>query len=430
MPARSAHSMHPTHETSPGAKALASRRAFILFVGALVAIGPLSLDAYLPAMPAMAEAFGVGIVRLNATISLYLVGYGVGQFFGGAFSDQIGRKRIGLTGLAIFAGASVLIAFATSVDQVQWFRFIQAIGGGFATVICMALVRDVYPVEELGRRMAMVTLIMLASPVVAPSIGAALLRFGWPTIFFFKAIYATTLAAIYAFFVPETRPGRWNRLSIATTMKQCAEVVSRRVDGVRVPVFYALSMALAAAVFMTFLTNASFVYIEYFGVSSTLFPLYFGLSIFGMIATNIFSMKRLTSGNAPFLFRLGLRLQLVSVICLAIVVMVGAGSIWFVVAPVSVMVATFGLTGPSGSSRYMSHFEKLAGSAASFYTTLMFSMGAIFGGISGLFFDDTLRPVVTTMLAASIAANLMSLRVRPAATPAVQPDPAAVMAWR
>ncbi len=74
-------------------------RHLILFVGALVAIGPLSLDAYLPAMPAMADAFHVGIVRINNTISVYLVGYGLGQFFGGAFSDQIGRKRVGLIGL-------------------------------------------------------------------------------------------------------------------------------------------------------------------------------------------------------------------------------------------------------------------------------------------------------------------------------------------
>src|SRR5215468_10349957 len=94
----------------------------ILFVGALVAIGPLSLDAYLPAMPAMADAFHVGIVRINNTISVYLVGYGIGQFFGGAFSDQIGRKRIGLIGLAIFAGASLAIAFSTTVEEAQWLR--------------------------------------------------------------------------------------------------------------------------------------------------------------------------------------------------------------------------------------------------------------------------------------------------------------------
>src|SRR3954468_9472697 len=86
-------------------------RHLIVFVGALIAIGALSLDAYLPAMPAMAKSFGVSNVAMSHTISMYLVAYGLGQFFGGSFSDQIGRKRIGLIGLAIFAAASIAIGF-------------------------------------------------------------------------------------------------------------------------------------------------------------------------------------------------------------------------------------------------------------------------------------------------------------------------------
>jgi len=93
-------------------------RQLIVFIGALIAIGALSLDAYLPAMPAMAERFGVGNVAMSHTISMYLVGYGLGQFFGGSFSDQIGRKRIGLIGLSIFAAASTAIGFSTTIGQV------------------------------------------------------------------------------------------------------------------------------------------------------------------------------------------------------------------------------------------------------------------------------------------------------------------------
>jgi DHA1 family bicyclomycin/chloramphenicol resistance-like MFS transporter len=383
-------------------------RYLIVFIGALVAIGPLSLDAYLPAMPAMADAFGVGIVRINNTISVYLIGYGLGQFFGGALSDQIGRKRVGLIGLAVFTLASLLIAFAHSVEQVQWLRFVQAIGGGFSTVICMAIVRDVYPIEELGKRMAMVTMIMLASPVIAPSVGAFLLRFGWPAIFFFKAAYASTLAVIYGLFISETRPGRWSNLSIATTLRQCYGVVTRKVDGRRIPMRYAFSMSLAASVFMTFLTNSSFAYIEYFGVSETLFPLYFGASILGLMATNMFSIRRLTRANARRFFGFGIRAQGTAVIMLLVIVLSGAETIWLIVLPMAIVVASFGLTGPSGSSQYMSHFDKLAGSASSIYTTLLFAMGASFGAVSSLFFDGSLRPMVLTMGAASLLANLLA----------------------
>ena len=384
----------------------------ILFIGALVAIGPLSLDTYLPAMPAMAEAFGVSIVALNNTISVYLVGYGIGQLFGGAFSDQIGRKRVGLIGLAVFTLAALLIAIATTVEQVLWLRFVQAIGGGFSTVICMAIVRDVYPVDQLGRRMAQVLLVMLASPVLAPTIGAALLKFGWHAIFVFKAAYAFSLGVFYLLRVPETQPGDWRRLSIIQTLRQCGQVIVRKSANGQRPVLFPLCMGFAGSVFMTFLTNASFTYIEYFGVAETRFPLYFGISIVGMIATNLFSMKRLTQANAPRLFRIGLSVQLLAVASLLAVVLAGTPSIWFVVGMVALIVASFGITGPAGSSQYMSHFDQLAGSASSLYTTLMFAMGAIFGAVSGYFFDGTLVPMAVTMAVCAVLANLVSIGIR------------------
>ena len=402
----------PPVDRTPPAPKLAVPRHLILFIGALVAIGPLSLDAYLPAMPAMAKAFGVGIVQINNTISVYLVGYGLGQIFGGSFSDQIGRKRVGLIGLTLFAVASIAIGFATTVEQVEWLRFTQAIGGGFSTVICWAIVRDVYPVEELGKRMAMVTLVMLASPVIAPSLGAALLRFGWPAIFFFKAAYAGSLATYYFAAVPETRPGAWSRLSVITTLRQCARVLTFKDQAGQWPMVYAFSMAFGASCFMTFLTNSSFAYIEYFGVSESQFPLYFGVGVVGMIATNIYSMRHLKLDNAPTFFRVGLAIQLAAAVCLVGIVFAGPRSIWLVVACVAVIVAVFGIAGPAGSSQYMRHFDRLAGSASSLYTTLMFGMGSVFGAVSGVFFDGTLRPMVITMLVASVAANLCAILTR------------------
>jgi DHA1 family bicyclomycin/chloramphenicol resistance-like MFS transporter len=273
----------------------------------------------------------------------------------------------------------------------------------------MAIVRDVYPVEQLGRRMAMVTLVMLASPVVAPSLGAALLRFGWPAIFFFKAAYAGSLATYYAMRVPETRPGDWRKLSVLTTLRQCAQVIARKDERGRRPVMYPLSMALGAGVFMTFITNSSFAYIEYFGVSETRFPLYFGCGVIGMVAANIFGIRKLNSANAPSFFRLGLAVELAAVIALVAIVLEGPRSIWLVVTCMAVIMASFGLAAPAGSSTYIRNYDRLAGSASSLYTTLMFSIGAALGSVSGLFFDGTLRPMAITMLGAAVAANACSL---------------------
>lgn len=394
-------------ETAVGEQPIAKDipRNLVFFIGAMVAIGALSLDAYLPAMPAMAADFNVGIVELNNTISVYLIGFGLGQFFGGALSDQIGRKRIGLIGLSTFTLASLAIAFAHTVEQVQWLRFVQAIGGGFSTVICMAIVRDVFPVEQLGRRMAMVTMIMLASPLVAPSVGAFLLTFGWPTIFVAKAVYSSVLFAYYLLVVPETQPGSWQHLSLGTIFRQCGEVLRRRVDGVRLPIRLALTMALGAGVFMTYLTNSSFAFIQYFGVSESVFPVFFGLNVLGMLLANLFCMRRLTPRNARSVFRFGLGTQLAAVCTLVALVLFGAATLWTVMPPLAIMVTTLGLIGPSGSSQYMSCFSKLAGSASSVYTTLLFTTGATLGAISGYFFDGTLAPMALTMLGASLLSN-------------------------
>jgi DHA1 family bicyclomycin/chloramphenicol resistance-like MFS transporter len=170
-------------------------------------------------------------------------------------------------------------------------------------------------------------------------------------------------------------------------------------------------MALGAGAFMTFLTNSSFVYIEYFGVSEHAFPLYFGASILGMVAMNILSMRTLTEAKAPTYFRAGLYLQLIGVSILLVAALLGPWSIWVVVAAMTFVVASLGLTGPAGSGQYIRNFDKLAGSASSLYTTLMFALGATLSGISGLLFNGTLKPMALVMFAASVGANLLASRI-------------------
>jgi DHA1 family bicyclomycin/chloramphenicol resistance-like MFS transporter len=383
-------------------------RYLIFFFGALAALGPLSIDAYLPGIPAMARAFGVSVVSLQNTLNVFLVGYAVGQFFGGALSDQVGRKRIGYAGLAVYLLASIAIAFASTVQQMLALRFLQAIGGGFSTVICMATVRDIYPVEQLGRRFATVTMVLLVAPLVAPALGAAVLPLGWEMIFVMKAAYAGVLLGTYALVVPETRPGRLAQLSLRSVFRQCFDVVRRRVGGRRLPIRYATAMAFSAACMMIFVTNSSFMYMEYFGVGPALFPGLFALSVLGFMSMNLFSMWRLKSDNSGTFFRVGLTVQVLVVASLVAVVATHHASLMTVVPFIVLAVSTLGLIGPAGSSRYMGFFGELAGSASSVYTTMMFLLGGTFGWLSGVLNDGTLLPIAGMMLAASLVANAIS----------------------
>jgi DHA1 family bicyclomycin/chloramphenicol resistance-like MFS transporter len=390
----------------------------IFFFGALAALGPLSIDAYLPGIPAMASAFGVSVVSLQNTLNVFLVGYAIGQFFGGAVSDQIGRKRVGYGGLAVYVVTSIAIAFASSVEQMLTLRFFQAIGGGFSTVICLATVRDIYPVEQLGRRFATVTMVLLLAPLVAPALGAAVLPFGWEMIFVLKAVYAAVLLIAYGWLVPETRPGHLRNLSLRSVFRQCFEVVRRRVDARRLPIRYAMAMAFSASCMMIFVTNSSFIYMEYFGVGPARFSMLFALSVLGFMSMNLFSMWRLKSDNAGAFFRAGLTLQLVIVVGLVGVVASGSAALPTVVPFIVLAVATLGLVGPAGSSRYMGFFRELAGSASSVYTTMMFLLGGTFGWLSGLLNDGTLLPIAAMMLGASLTANAVSWGLPRRVTPA------------
>src|SRR5690606_38446354 len=146
---------------------------------------------------------------------------------------------------------------------------------------------------------------------------------------------------------------------------------------------------------------------EYFGVSEHAFPLYFGASVLGMVAMNIVSMRTLTETRAPSYFHAGLRMQFVGVAVLFVAALFGPWSIWVIVAAMTFVVASLGLTGPAGSAQYIRNFDKLAGSAASLYTTLMFALGAVLSGVSGLLFNVTLKPMAFVMIAGSTAANLI-----------------------
>jgi DHA1 family bicyclomycin/chloramphenicol resistance-like MFS transporter len=369
----------------------------------------LSIDFYLPAFPTIAKAFGVSVFSVQNTLSAFLIGYGCGQFFGGSLSDQIGRKRIGYIGLSVYVVASFAIAFTRSVDQMIVLRFLQAIGGGFSTVICMATVRDIYPVEQLGRRFATVMMVVLIAPLVAPMIGTVVLPLGWQVIFYLKAAYAAFLLAAYVVLVPETRAGHWRDLSLRSIFRQCTDVVTRRVEGRRLPIRYALAMALATSVLMTFVTNASFIYQQYFAVPVNRFPYLFGLSVLGFMSMNLYSMRRLDPHNAASIFRRGLTIQICGVGALALVVLSGHASLWTVVPCIILMVSTLGLIGPAGSARYMGFFTQLAGSASSVYSTMMFSFGGILGALTGVFADGTLVPIVLVMAAATTTANLIGL---------------------
>ena len=384
---------------------------FLVFLGALTALGPLTVDAYLPALPTMARTFDTSIEIVNYTVSLYLIAFGFGQFFGGSLSDQIGRKTVGLWGLSVYVIASLGIAQANSIGLVLALRLAQALGGGFASVVSLAAVRDMYSSTEAGEKFAIVMLIMLLAPLLAPFAGAILLPLSWRAIFLGLVVYALVLIAWYALRIPETRPGPRLPISFVATFGQVYEVLNRRVDDRRVPARYAVSMAMAASVLMVFLPNSSFLYIEYFGFSPGIFPYFFGASALALMAANLICMKLLPRIDARVMFRAGCAVQWVAVASLFTAVLSGLATIWVVVPLIMLGIGSVGLINPAGNAVYMGYFKQLSGSAASLFTVLMFALGSSLGALTSLLFDGSLLPMASMMLLATTVSNVLAQSV-------------------
>ncbi len=396
--------------------------AYLLpFLSALVALGPLTIDTYLPALPLIAANFGVDVPHISASVSTYLLGYAIGQFFGGPLSDQIGRKRIAVVGLTIFVLASLGILAAVTVEQFLVLRLLQAIGGGFSTVIAMAMVRDLYPSHEVGRRFAMIAMVMMVAPMLAPALGTALLAFGWHSIFWMFVAYGALLVSILSTAIPETLAKPQPRISLPSIVSQYRDTLVTRMRGGQLAVQFPLAMAFSGGVMMIFITQSAVIYLQHFAVGERLFSLLFGANVALLIASNFASSRLLRTVNPQVLFRIGLTVQLSCVALLFIVVTLTAAPLSLVVPLMMGSIGSIGLINPAGMTLYMSSFAKTGGSAAALFTTMMFSLGGVLGSLPNLFDHAGLAPIIGVMLLASSLANLIGQTARPVSLQGEEP---------
>lgn len=395
-------------------------RHFVFFVAALIALGPFAIDTYLPALPAMAIDFGVDIVAINYTVSVYLFGFALGQIVGGPISDQIGRKPVGLTGLVIFSLASLGIVWVEAIDGLLVLRMIQAIGGGFATVICMAMVRDAYPADQAALQFPKVMLVMLSAPLVAPAIGAGLLALGWSSIFVFLSAYGLLMITAFGT-VPETAQHRTGRLQPRDILPQYIAVLRSRVDGRLIALRWIVAQGMMSSLLFVFITNSPFIYLEYYDVEPHFFVFFFAANVLAMMLGSSLA-TRLIRTTSPFvLYNYGRAVQYVGVVTLLVITASTSISIVYFVGLLALSIGCGGLINPSVQGMYLRPFTRLSGSATSLMNMSVFSFGAAWGAISGYFYNGTLLPVVATMLTALTLSNLIGMSIpRPAFNPGDQ----------
>lgn len=393
-----------------------ARHSLAFKLAALVAITPLAVDTYLPAIPMIAQVLGSDIATINLTVSIYLLGFALGQISGGPLSDRIGRKPVAIAGLTLFAIASIAISQTSSAYGFLLLRFLQALGGGHASVVAGAIVRDRFSGQESAKVFSTIGMIMMAAPLLAPAIGSGFLAFlDWTWIFYFLAAYAGLLLLMLFISFDETRTGDNNPHKHSILQHYGHSYGSVFKATASLP--HLFSQACVSGVLFTLITNASFIYIHYFGVSESAFPLFFGAVTACSIIAGRINLHLLHKHQRLAILRKASTFQLLATTGLGLYIVFSEPQLWLTVLFFGAIVTTMGFSYSNNMSLYLDHHGNAGGSANAIFGCATFTAGALLGGVSSLLHDGTLLPVGLLMLFGSLCNFVILARVRQPALP-------------
>jgi DHA1 family bicyclomycin/chloramphenicol resistance-like MFS transporter len=370
--------------------------ALPLVLAITMALGPLSIDAYLPAFPAMADAMGVGIGDVSRSLSVYIFGLAIGQLVGGPLSDRVGRSRVMYAGLAIFIAAALGITQVDDLNLLLMLRGLQAFGAGWIMVLVPALVRDQVRGREAAKLFSMIGLIMVVAPGVAPSIGSALLALGdWHAIFWFLAIYALGVIPLQARVVL-----RHARPTAKAHHEDSLLTRYRFVLATRAALPFIALQAFAFSVMMLFITHASFIYQAHFGQSESAFSLMFGANILVMLLVNLTNRAVLHRFTSRQILITCLCVQFTGVLLLSLMTWLEV-SVWLFLPAMMLTIGAQGAVVPNNQACFMEYFERHGGTAASLLGACQFGVAGTLSALSTLL-PETLGWVIASMFLCSL----------------------------
>lgn len=380
-----------------------------IILGSLVALGPLAIDTYLPALLTMSGHFQVPIHDVEISVSVYVLGVAAGQWLGGPLSDQLGRKPVAYGGLLLFIAGSLLIPFSADVEQLYLLRFMQALGGGATAVIAAASVRDHFSGKEAARVLTSIGLVMLLAPLLAPAIGSFLLHLaGWESIFFLLAAYGGLLTLVVALLLPKVASQ-----SSGEPLSKRLFTAYGRVIRQRRAMGFILANGLSFSAMFTFITDAAFLYMDYFELSAAHFPLAFGANVVTMLALNRLNVVLLRYYDTAAIMRTGLMIQSAAALVLMGLVLTGSLTLWLVIPLIMVVCGMMALVMPNGIACFLSLFERDSGAATGLNGALQFLLAGMVGTLLGTLHNGTPLPMVVLMAAASLMALALFLVLTP-----------------
>jgi MFS transporter, DHA1 family, multidrug resistance protein len=367
-----------------------------LLLAMLTALGPLSMDMYLPSLPDIAHVLGAPVARTQLTISSYLIGFAVGQMIYGPLSDRYGRRPVLLAAVALYLASTLACAAAQSVNLLIVARLLQGISGSGAIVLARAIVRDVYSGVQAARELSLMGSISATAPIVAPMIGGVLQAgFGWRANFICMSVGGLIALLVAARLLPETlRPNnRASSLSFFSMVRGYGAVARHR----GFLVYLGIITTTYAGLF-AWVSGASVVLQGVYGLSAVTFGFTFALGAAGYMLGAMLATRLVVRLGLDRTIGVGVVVIAAGGLSLALAVATGVPGLWLVAA-MALYLAGVGLAMPQAMAGALTPFPDRAGTAASLMGLVQQAMAAIIAAVIGAYLVQSAWPVTGVVVA-------------------------------
>ena len=368
---------------------------WIMLLALFTSLGPLSIDMYLPALPQMAQDFQVSTLQIANTLPAYFMGLAIGQLIYGPISDRIGRKKPLYFGMTLYALASLLCLLAPDHWSLIAARTLQALGGCVGVVMARAAIRDRLDVQGSAQAFAQMMIVMGVAPILAPVIGALMLQyFEWRGIFLLLSIIGLLCLISVHFFFVETLPVE-RRLKLNFTQILMLYSTILQDKSFRLPM---LAGCLTGASLFTYISSASAVFMDGYGLSQQQFAWAFALNAFGIILISACNKQLVKKFSVFQRLKIGGYIQCTGALLLLIVGLLSDAPITLVMLGMFLAVSGIGLTGPNAMAIAMAQQGARAGTASAIMGSAQFACGLLGGVILNFLVWGALLNMAVLML--------------------------------
>lgn len=378
----------------------------ILILGSLSAIGPFSIDMYLPGFTAIAEDLDTTTAHVSLSLSSFFIGISLGQLFYGPLLDKFGRRKPLYFGLIMYILASLGCALSKSADALIAIRFLQAFGGCAGMVAARAMVRDFFEVNDIAKVFSLLMLVIAVSPIIAPTTGGYVTAlFGWQSIFIILAsIGVLTLAAVF-FGLPPTREGD---KSISLMPRP---ILTGFWQILKHPQFYtyAFTGAIAAAGLYAYIAGSPHVFMELYHVTGKQYGWIFAIIAGGLITSSQINTVLLRKYSSEQIIRIALFFQVVAGISLFAGSMLHLAGLFTSIFLIFIFLSCQGFIFPNSSALSISPFTTNAGRASALMGAIQLGIGAFTSALVSILHNQTALPMAGVMAACAICSFIILL---------------------